>query len=228
MKRYQTILFDVDETLLDFNAAQENALRKAFENHNYLLDDAVKASYHEINHGLWDQYEKGSITKQEVIYSRFVKLFEKLGIKGDGVLFEDEYQELLGQGHELMEEAIEVLETLSNTHDLYVVTNGVSKTQRSRLKASKIENYMKDIFISEETGYQKPMKEYFDYCFARIPNLDLDKTIIVGDSLSSDILGGNNAGIDTCWFNPKGLTCQINVKINHEIKRLSELYHIVS
>lgn len=228
MKKYEIILFDVDGTLLDFNAAQENALKMAFQNHNYELNDSVKAIYDEINHSLWNQYEQGNISKEEVIYSRFVKLFDRLSLEGDGVAFEDEYQDLLGQGHELIDGAIEILDILSKTHELYIVTNGVTRTQRSRLKASGIDQYMKDVFISEETGFQKPMKEYFDYCFERIPNISNKKTLIVGDSLSSDILGGNNVGIDTCWFNPFHLKCDMNVKINYEIKELSELLKIVN
>lgn len=228
MKKYEILLFDVDGTLLDFNAAQENALKRAFQNHSFELDDNVKAVYDEINHNLWKQYENGSITKEEVIYSRFVKLFDRLSLEGDGVAFEDEYQELLGQGHELIDGAIEILNVLSKSHDLYIVTNGVTRTQRSRLKASGIDQLMKDVFISEETGYQKPMKEYFDYCFARIPNINLEKTLIIGDSLSSDILGGNNAGIDTCWFNPLVLESDIDVKIDYQIKELIELLKIVN
>lgn len=228
MKRFDTILFDVDGTLLDFEAAEENALKRAFENHNYRLDEQVKELYNKINHSLWSDYEKGNISKEEVVYSRFGKLFELLNINEDGIAFEDEYQELLGEGHDLIDGAMEVVTTLAKTHDLYIVTNGVARTQKSRLKASKLDIYMKDIFISEETGFQKPMKEYFDYCFERIPNLNLEKTIIIGDSLSSDILGGNNVGIHTCWFNPQGKVCDLNVIIDYEIKKLDELYEIVN
>jgi 2-haloacid dehalogenase len=228
MTKYNTILLDVDGTLLDFNAAQRDALKKVFELHHYILDDKVKELYNEINHELWRQYEQGIISRDEVIYSRFGKLFRALGINDDGVAFEDDYQELLGQGHELIIGAIEILEKLYKTHELYVVTNGVTKTQFSRLKASKLDQYMKNIFVSEATGFQKPMKEYFEYCFERITNIDLKKTLIVGDSLSSDILGGNNAGIDTCWFNPECLDCDIEVKVDYKIKELSELYNIVN
>ncbi|OYP21392.1 hypothetical protein CG709_07745 [Lachnotalea glycerini] len=90
-----------------------------------------------------------------------------------------------------------------------------------------IDSYVKNIFVSEATGFQKPMKEYFEYCFKRIPGIEIERTIIVGDSLSSDILGGNNAGIDTCWFNPKEEICTVDVNINYEIKALAQLYDIV-
>ena len=227
MKNYNTILFDADGTLFDFKRSEREALQKVFAKHNYILDENVKETYHRINHFLWEQYELGAINRNMVIYTRFVKLFEEIGIDGDGITFEDEYQEIIGGEHALLEGAIEVLEYLYPKYELYVVTNGVTKTQMRRLMDSNINKYFKDIFVSETTGYQKPMREYFDYCFERIPKLDLSKTIIIGDSLSSDIKGGNNAGIDTCWFNCYDIPKTTHLRIDYEIKNLKELYHIL-
>lgn len=227
MLKYKTILLDVDGTILDFNASEKVALEKVFLKHQYILDEHVKATYHRINHSLWKQYEQGIIDRNTVIYTRFVKLFEELGIIGDGIGFEDDYQELLGEGHALIDGAKELLEYLYLKYDLYIVTNGVTKTQMKRLQDSKLNVYFKDIFVSEATGFQKPMKEYFDYCFQRIPNIDLSKTMIIGDSLSSDMKGGNNASITTCWLNPEDLANKENISIDYKIKDLKELFNIL-
>ena len=112
--------------------------------------------------------------------------------------------------------------------DLYIVTNGVSRTQYSRLHDSGLDRYMKGIFVSEDAGYQKPMKAYFDYVFARIPGFQAEKTLIVGDSLSSDIRGGNNAGIDTCWYCPDGGQMPGDVRVNYTIRRLEELKDLIA
>lgn len=227
MKNYNTILFDADGTLFDFKRSEREALQKVFAKHNYILDENVKETYHRINYFLWEQYELGAIDRNMVIYTRFVKLFEEIGIDGDGITFEDEFQEILGGEHALIEGAIEVLEYLYPKYELYVVTNGVTKTQMRRLMDSNLNKYFKDIFVSETTGYQKPMREYFDCCFERIPKLDISKTIIIGDSISSDIKGGNNAGIDTCWFNYHNVPKEAHLRIDYEIKNLKELYHIL-
>ena len=129
--------------------------------------------------------------------------------------------------HFFIDEAPELVAYLYEKYDLYIVTNGVTETQHRRIKESGLEKYLKKIFVSEETGYQKPMKEYFEYCFQRIPMLDKEKTIIIGDSLSSDIAGGNNAGIDTCWFNLFGQEKPTDMKIDYEINQLSQLYQIL-
>ncbi|MFR8531450.1 MAG: HAD-IA family hydrolase, partial [Anaeromassilibacillus sp.] len=140
----------------------------------------------------------------------------------------DEYQEELGRGAFLLPGAEEVCAYCARFCDLYIVTNGVSRTQYSRLHDSGLDRYMKGIFVSEDAGYQKPMKEYFDYVFARIPGFQAEKTLIVGDSLSSDIRGGNNAGIDTCWYCPDGGQMPGDVRVNYTIRRLEELKDLIA
>lgn len=225
MSKYKTILFDVDGTLLDFDKAQDYALNYMFEKYNIPLTTQTRKIYDDINHGLWKQFELGLIDKKTVVYTRFVKLFEVLNVDLDGRAFEDEYQYTLGQGFFVLDHAKEVLENLYQDYDLYIVTNGVSSTQYSRQKGSGIDRFFKDVFVSEDVGYQKPAKEYFDYCFKKIGQIDLEKTIIIGDSLSSDIQGGINAGIDTCWYNPKQM--KQTIPSTYTITDLRELYHIL-
>ncbi|MBH1940804.1 YjjG family noncanonical pyrimidine nucleotidase [Mobilitalea sibirica] len=227
MNTYTTILLDADNTIFDFNACEDEALKQTFFKYGYAYNDKIKNLYEKINIDLWKQYELGIMDRETVIYTRFKVLFEQIGIKDDGIAFEDDYQELLGMQHFFIEDAPEVIQYLHNKYDLYIVTNGVTVTQYRRLRESGIDQYMKKIFVSEETGYQKPMKEYFDYCFERIESFDKDKTIIIGDSLSSDIKGGNNAGIATCWFNLKSQNNDIGVKVDYEINRLVDLYQIL-
>ena len=224
MRKYKTLLLDADDTIFDFKACEREALRLAFQRHGIPLNDEISQQYIEINKALWKRYELGEIDRHTVIYSRFGILFQQFGIAHDGIAFEDDYQELLGMQHFMIEEAKEVLTYLQGRYDLYIVTNGVTATQHRRLMESGVNRFVKQIFVSEETGYQKPMKEYFDYCFKRIEDIDRSRTLIIGDSLSSDILGGNNAGIDTCWYNPDALVNTISARIDYEIRSLKELY----
>lgn len=227
MARFNTLLFDADNTLFDFYACEREALRLAFEKYGIDLTEEVSDTYQRINVGLWKKYEQGLMTRENVIYSRFRLLFEELGIEGDGIAFEDDYQVLLGMQHFFLPEAEEVINNLYGKFDLYIVTNGVTETQYQRLRDSGLDRLMKKIFVSEETGYQKPMKEYFDYCFSRIEGFNPATAIIIGDSLSSDIKGGNNAGIATCWYNPDGQINLTDAVVDYEINRLSELYQIL-
>lgn len=226
MKKYKYLLFDVDGTLLDFDKAEQYALEYIFRHYDISLTYEINQRYEEINKKLWKDFENGLIDKKTVVYSRFVLLFKEFNIPVDGIAFEDDYQKALGQGYFVLPHTIEVLSALYQKYPLYVVTNGVSQTQYSRLEGTDIKKYFQNIFVSEDIGHQKPSKEYFDYCFKNIDKIDLSKTLIIGDSLSSDIQGGINAGIDTCWFNPNHLDKPEAMPINYEIHDLRELLQL--
>ncbi|MCF2132630.1 YjjG family noncanonical pyrimidine nucleotidase, partial [Strepomyces sp. STD 3.1] len=187
MKAYKTLLFDVDETLLDFKAAEKQALSLLFNEHGFPLTEAVKVRYKEINDRLWQAYENGELARDEVVNTRFSLLLKEYGKEADGAYLQESYKSYLEQGHDLIDGAFSLIEKLSKYYDLYVVTNGISSTQYKRLKDSKLYPFFKGIFVSEDTGFQKPMKEYFNYVFKRIQGHNLAQTLIIGDSLSADI-----------------------------------------
>ncbi|EUJ38363.1 YjjG family noncanonical pyrimidine nucleotidase [Brochothrix campestris] len=202
MPTYNTLLFDVDDTLLDFAATEKAALIKLFAHEQVTLSSAIETRYQIINHHLWRRFEQGQISQQEVVSGRFQQLFDELGIARDGSVCDERFREYLAEGHFLIEGARPLIEKLHQQVALYVVTNGVSSTQYRRLTDSGLMPYFKDVFVSEDTGFQKPMSGFFDHVFERIPQFNKADTMIIGDSLTSDIKGGNMAGIATCWYNP--------------------------
>ncbi|QED49404.1 YjjG family noncanonical pyrimidine nucleotidase [Cytobacillus dafuensis] len=228
MKKYKTLLFDIDDTLLDFGEAERLALRLLFEEHSFPLTPEIEERYKKINQGLWRSFEEGKLNRDEVVNTRFSILFKEYGKEVDGAVLDRNYRTYLEQGHQLISGAYELITDLHNHYDLYIVTNGVSKTQDKRLRDSGLYPFFKDIFVSEDTGYQKPMKEFFDYVFARISNFDVEQTLIIGDSFSADIKGGHQAGIDTCWFNPEMKPNHTDIIPTYQIQKLEELYRILS
>lgn len=227
MKEYKTLFFDVDDTLLDFGAAEKLALQLLFEEQKIPLTSEIETQYKEINQGLWKRFEAGELDRDEVVNTRFSILFNEYGNKVDGTLLEKNYRTFLEQGHQLVNGAFELITELNSQYDLYIVTNGVSSTQDKRLRASGLYPLFKGIFVSEDTGFQKPMKEFFDYVFARIPHFEVNQALIIGDSLSADILGGVAAGMDTCWFNPKMKPYDSDIIPTYQIHKLEELKRIL-
>ena len=221
MIRY--VLFDVDDTLLDFGKAEAAAIRKTFERIGIPVTDELIRRYSEINAQQWSRFEKGEITREMLLTERFDILFSELGINVPSEMAQASYEYLLGIGHYFVDGAEELLEALKDKYELYIVSNGNASVQDRRLKSAGIIPYFKDIFISERVGFNKPSAEFFEACFERIPGFEKDKAVIVGDRLSSDILGGINAGVKTCWFNPRGDAPDPDIPADYEIKHLSEL-----
>ncbi len=227
-KRFTTVLLDVDGTLLDFDEAERLGVCAVMRAWGVEPTDYLIERYHQINQGFWKAFERGDIPREEIFGSRYHKFFAAMGKEVDGDAAEDLYREQLDNCAILMDGAEDICIWLKDGgYDLYIVTNGVSSTQYSRLKRSGLDKYFTDIFVSEDTGRQKPQKEYFDYCFARIHEKDPCRMLIVGDSQTSDIRGGQNAGIATCWLNDGTQPRAAGIKADYEIKRLEELKRIL-
>ena len=219
----KTVLFDLDDTLLDFHKAEAVALRRTLIELDLEPSEAAVARYSEINAAQWRLLEEGKLTREQVLTRRFALLFDELGVARSSVQAKEIYEHLLGVGHYFIPGAPELLAALAPCYDLYLVSNGTASVQESRLESAGIKPYFRDIFISQLIGADKPQKAFFDRCFTQIPSFSHEEAIIVGDSLTSDMRGGINAGIRTCWFNPHHKPHRVDIPVDYEIAELSEL-----
>lgn len=225
--KYKILLFDLDDTLLDFGANEAESLKKLFQQNGYELTDELFKIYSSVNNSLWADYENGKITLDDVLFSRFSKTMQKLGIAVDGVEWDNMYREHLSNGFKLMDGALEMCRSLYRTHRLFVITNGITETQLKRIKKSGLSVYFEDIFDSQSIGFQKPSFEFFDYVKTHIKNFNSMDALIIGDSLNTDIKGGIISGIDTCWINNKNKVCPAGIKSTYTISNLFELLNIL-
>ncbi len=226
---YNTILWDVDQTLLDFEKSQDYALRLSFERFHFTMNEEIIRRYRAINDAYWKRLELGQVTKKELLTGRFDTLFEELGITGiSSADIAPVYQEALGSVYYFKDDSLTLCRKLKGTVKQYAVTNGVVSTQRNKLSLSGLMQVMDGIFISEEVGYEKPDVRFFETCFRQIPDFQKDKALIVGDSLTSDIKGGNLSGIACCWYNPLQKENASGLRIDYEITNLWEVEEILS
>lgn len=224
-RNYKYLLFDVDDTLLDFGANESESLRKLFEYHGYPLTDELLRTYHTINKQFWVDYEQGKVAMDEMLSQRFTLTMAQFGVAVNGEAWEQRYQALLGSGLHLIDDAPQVCGRLSRFYSMFVITNGVRETQHKRLKAAGLFDCFEDIFNSQSIGYQKPSKEFFDHVAAHIEGFDASEALIIGDSPYTDIKGGIEAGIDTCWFNRH--RCEADIASTYTITKLTELFDIL-
>ncbi|MBE6990193.1 MAG: noncanonical pyrimidine nucleotidase, YjjG family [Ruminococcaceae bacterium] len=227
MIRYPYLLLDADNTLFDFDRGNRNAFHRVCMEHDLPESDETFRMYESCNNAMWRAFDRGECTKDFLVLERFRMFLDLLGIVRDPAACNHTHLTALGQSTLLLPYAEEVCRTLSKGHRLYLVTNAVAAVQKSRLARSTLAPYITDVFISEEAGASKPSRAYFNYVFAHIDGLAPDNCLLVGDSLSSDILGANNAGLPCCWYNPKRQPRPEELRIDYEIADLRELYDIV-
>lgn len=225
---YDIILFDADGTLFDFQLSERISFEKTMNAFGLPFSEKHYRDYHAINNGLWKDFEIGLISKPKLLLERYRLYTEKYHLQADIAKLNSFYFRALSGCSFLIKGAADICRYLSYNKNLYIVTNGETTVQKSRFESSEIRHYFKDIFVSEAAGYPKPHIEYFRYVFSRIENFDKSRALIIGDSLSSDILGGNNAGIDTCWYNPDNLTNNTDAVCSYVIHSLSELSAILT
>ncbi len=224
------IFWDIDGTLLDFSYCESYALKKTYGAFGYELSDEDVAVYSKINDGYWTRFDRGEIAKAQIYEMRFKEFFKYLGVEDmpDVNRMNEIFQPALGEVTKANDNAEQVLDALRRKgHRQYVITNGSKVSQDGKLAVSGLGKYFDDIFISEEMGSQKPNAEFFQMCFDRIKGFERESAIIIGDSLTSDIRGGNNAGIKTCWYNPLGKEKTAEADIDFEIRDLSEIFTII-
>ena len=217
------LFLDLDDTILDFHKAERIAIAKTIRDFGVEPTEAVLGRYHVINKWHWEQLELGIMSREDVLVGRFAKLFEEMGVTANPVDMARAYEKNLAIGHYFLPGAEETVEQLHKKYRLFLASNGTASVQKGRMTSANLYRFFEKVFVSQEIGHNKPAKAYFDACFAQIPDFDPAKAIIVGDSLSSDIQGGINAGIKTCWVNPNHATPKNGIVPDYEIEALHQL-----
>lgn len=217
------LFLDLDDTILDFHKAERLAISKTFRAFGLEPTDSVLDRYHIINRQHWEGLERGELTRDQVLVGRFQVLFDEMGIPAQATDVAKQYEHNLGIGHYFLPGAKEALDGLRGKYRLFLASNGTASVQHSRLTSAGLYPYFEKVFVSQELGANKPSKEFFDGCAAQIPGYRKENALMVGDSLSSDILGGIRAGMQTCWVNPTGAAPRPDIVPDWQIESLSQL-----
>ncbi len=224
-----TLLWDMDETLLNFAAAERAAINALFQEFGFgECSDAMLERYSKINRSYWERLERKELTKPEILVGRFRDFFEAEGLDSTvAAEFNEKYQLSLGDTIVFRDDSYNIVKSLRGKVKQYVVSNGTIAAQTKKLRLSGFGELMDGVFLSEDLGVEKPDILFFKKVFEKIHPEDKSQVMIVGDSLTSDIQGGNNAGIITCWYNPEQKPYQGDLRIDHEIRDLHEVYDLI-
>lgn len=228
-KIYKYLLWDIDDTLIDFKASEKVALRKCFDVYGVELTDEDIAEYSRINREYWKLLEHGKVEKASMLIRRFDDFIEYLAVDGvEGSAINEAYQVGVGDYAVMYDGAYEICCRLQGVKKQYAITNGTAVAQERKLEHTGLGKIFDEVFISDLVGYQKPDVRFFDHVMKQIPGFKVDDALVIGDSLSSDMKGANNAGIDCCWFNPNGMVnTDATLRIDYEIKSLEEVFEII-
>ncbi len=216
------LFLDLDDTILDFHKAERLAISKTIRDFGVEPTEEILARYHVINKWHWEQLELGTYTRDQVLVKRFQVLFDELGHSVDAPVCAKAYERNLSIGHYFLPGAEEAVKRLHQKYRLFLASNGTAIVQHGRMTSAGLYPYFEKVFVSQDIGYNKPSREYFAGCFAQIPGFDVSKAMIVGDSLTSDIRGGINAGLKTVWVNPGHADCG-DIRPDYQIEALSQL-----
>jgi 2-haloacid dehalogenase len=225
IKNYTHLLFDADGTLFDYATAESAAIAQNFAVHGLDFWPELGERYKIINHRFWQRFEQGQTTAVELRTGRFQALFDEFGIRYDVVAFAGTYLAQLAQQAQLISGADELIAELHGRYHLTLITNGLADVQYPRLQKSGLANYFQAVIVSDEIGVAKPDPAIFDFTFERLQRPAKENVLIIGDGLTSDMAGGHNYGIDTCWYNPHGKTADLD--LTYEISDLSQLRNIL-
>ena len=228
MMKYKVVLFDADDTLFDFKRSETHAFMKTMTEYEDVYDESIHLkAYHEINKRIWKEFEMGEITQKDLKVERFRRLKDVLGLTFLPEEFAQRYMHHLSYASFVYPEAEELMKKLQGKYKMAIITNGLTQVQTRRIRNAPLARYFQDVIISEEIGVSKPNPEIFVHTLEKLGHGETGNVLMIGDSLTSDIKGGEDFGMDTCWFNPEGKENKTAIKPTFEIRSLMDILDIL-